>query len=133
MSRRFRDKRPLDGRPLEEAFSDYEAMEPTEGERQTRKPAKATIRSAGTKAQRDAATRIRKTAAPATERARKAIARARGKRSMGFELTSLAFRSGEAIPEEHSCDGADASAPLVWKDPPVQTKSFALIVEDPDA
>ena len=78
MKRALRDKgRTLEGRPLEQVFSDFEAMEPTEGERRTRKPAKATIRSADTKGQRDAATRARKTATPTTNHAKKSIARAK--------------------------------------------------------
>src|SRR5438552_6247269 len=77
MKKQLRDKRPIKGHPLEEVFADFEAMTPTEGERRTRKPAKATIASAGTKSQRDAATRARKTANPTTARAKKAIQRAR--------------------------------------------------------
>ena len=76
MKKQLRDKRPIKGHPLEEVFADFEALAPTEGERRTRKPAKATIASAGTKGQRDAATRARKTATPATPRARKTIERA---------------------------------------------------------
>ena len=77
MKKQLRDKRPIEGHPLEEAFADFEALAPAEGPRRTRKPAKATIASAGTKSQRDAATRARKTATPATPRAKKAIERAK--------------------------------------------------------
>jgi hypothetical protein len=79
MKKQLRDKRSIEGRPLEEVFSDFEALAPAEGERRTRKPAKATIASAGTKSQRDAATRARKVATPTTSRARKAIERAKVK------------------------------------------------------
>lgn len=34
---------------------------------------------------------------------------------------------------QYTCDGADRSPPLRWSDPPDQTKSFALIADDPDA
>ena len=77
MKRQLRDKRPIEGHPLEEVFADFEALAPAEGERRTRKPAKATIASAGTKSQRDAATRARKTATPTTPSARKTIERAK--------------------------------------------------------
>jgi hypothetical protein len=77
MKKQLRDKRPTEGRPLEEVFADFEALTPAEGERRTRKPAKATIASAGTKSQRDAATRARKTATPTTSHAKKAIARSK--------------------------------------------------------
>jgi Raf kinase inhibitor-like YbhB/YbcL family protein len=49
------------------------------------------------------------------------------------ELTSDAFQDGQAIPQQYSCDGADQSPPLRWGEPPAGTKSFALIVDDPDA
>lgn len=48
-------------------------------------------------------------------------------------LTSSAFSEGQAIPVQHTCDGANQSPPLSWGDPPQGTKSFALIVDDPDA
>ena len=52
---------------------------------------------------------------------------------MAFELTSPAFASGEHIPPRYTCDGEDISPPLKWSDPPENTKSFALIADDPDA
>ena len=52
---------------------------------------------------------------------------------MPFEVTSPAFAPGEAIPGKYTCDGQDASPPLVWSDPPQGTQSFALIADDPDA
>jgi Raf kinase inhibitor-like YbhB/YbcL family protein len=48
-------------------------------------------------------------------------------------LTSAAFRDGESIPIRHTCDGEDLSPPLEWTGTPVETRSFALICEDPDA
>jgi Raf kinase inhibitor-like YbhB/YbcL family protein len=51
----------------------------------------------------------------------------------GLRLTSSAFRPGELIPARHACDGEDLSPPLTWSDPPHRTRTFALIVEDPDA
>jgi Raf kinase inhibitor-like YbhB/YbcL family protein len=48
-------------------------------------------------------------------------------------LTSTAFRHEAAIPARHTCQGEDLSPPLAWSDPPPGTKSFALIVDDPDA
>ena len=50
-----------------------------------------------------------------------------------IELTSTAFASGEPIPEKYTCDGEDVSPPLAWGDPPEDTRSFALIVDNPDA
>ena len=50
-----------------------------------------------------------------------------------FTLTSEAFANGEPIPRKYSCEGMDVSPPLNWMHAPPETKSFALIVEDPDA
>lgn len=50
-----------------------------------------------------------------------------------FELESPAFGDGEPIPRRFTCQGAEVSPPLVWKDPPEGTRSFALVVDDPDA
>jgi Raf kinase inhibitor-like YbhB/YbcL family protein len=50
-----------------------------------------------------------------------------------FTLHSPAFAPESAIPARHTCDGEDLSPELGWSDPPAGTKSFALIVDDPDA
>ncbi|HKK46577.1 MAG TPA: YbhB/YbcL family Raf kinase inhibitor-like protein [Balneolaceae bacterium] len=52
---------------------------------------------------------------------------------MALELKSTAFENGEFIPAKYSCDGTNVSPPLEWTDVPANTKSFALIVDDPDA
>ncbi len=50
-----------------------------------------------------------------------------------FGVTSPAFEPGQTIPVEYTCDGQSVSPPLRWTAPPAGTKSFALIVDDPDA
>lgn len=50
-----------------------------------------------------------------------------------FSLSSPAFEPDAPIPPQHTCDGDDLSPALRWTDPPAGTKSFALIVDDPDA
>jgi Raf kinase inhibitor-like YbhB/YbcL family protein len=52
---------------------------------------------------------------------------------MALKLTSPAFRAGSPIPVEHTCDGPDRSPPLAWSGAPAKTRSFALVVDDPDA
>ena len=52
---------------------------------------------------------------------------------MAFTLTSSAFAEGATIPDRHTCSGEELSPPLRWTDPPRGTRSFALIVDDPDA
>ncbi|MGZ2412231.1 Raf kinase inhibitor-like YbhB/YbcL family protein [Sphingomonas sp. F9_3S_D5_B_2] len=48
-------------------------------------------------------------------------------------LTSDAFKDGQPIPQVYSCDGANHSPAITWSDPPAATKSFALVIDDPDA
>ena len=48
-------------------------------------------------------------------------------------LTSAAFADHHPIPKKYTCEGADTSVPLAWSGAPAATKSFALIVDDPDA
>jgi Raf kinase inhibitor-like YbhB/YbcL family protein len=48
-------------------------------------------------------------------------------------LTSDAFRNGQPIPVQYTCDGADQTPALHWSDPPQGTRSFALVIDDPDA
>lgn len=50
-----------------------------------------------------------------------------------FTLTTPAFENGEKIPERFTCDGDDVSPRLDWSSPPEGTRSFALVLEDPDA
>jgi Raf kinase inhibitor-like YbhB/YbcL family protein len=52
---------------------------------------------------------------------------------MTFKLTSAAFADGGTIPKQFTCDGNDQPPPLTVSDPPDGTKSFALIMDDPDA
>ena len=52
---------------------------------------------------------------------------------MTLTLTSQAFRQNGEIPPQHTCQGADVSPPLAWSGVPANTKSLALIVDDPDA
>jgi hypothetical protein len=50
-----------------------------------------------------------------------------------FEIKSQAFQNNGSIPSRHACDGANLSPALSWTDPPAGTKSYALIMDDPDA
>jgi Raf kinase inhibitor-like YbhB/YbcL family protein len=50
-----------------------------------------------------------------------------------LSLTSEAFQNGQPIPTQYTCDGADQTPALHWSDPPAATKSFALVIDDPDA
>jgi Raf kinase inhibitor-like YbhB/YbcL family protein len=50
-----------------------------------------------------------------------------------FRLTSSSFKNGNLIPPQHTCEGKDRSPSLTWESAPAGTKSFVLIVDDPDA
>jgi Raf kinase inhibitor-like YbhB/YbcL family protein len=52
---------------------------------------------------------------------------------MGFQLTSTAFKEGQPIPRQHTCDGVNVSPPLEWSGAPPAAKTFAIICDDPDA
>lgn len=52
---------------------------------------------------------------------------------MAFTIQSSVFKSGETIPAQYTCKGVDISPPLSWSGAPENTKSFALICDDPDA
>jgi Raf kinase inhibitor-like YbhB/YbcL family protein len=48
-------------------------------------------------------------------------------------IASSAFKNGERIPSQHTCDGEDTSPPLSWSGFPNETRTFAILVDDPDA
>lgn len=55
-----------------------------------------------------------------------------------FELSSPDLKPDGAIDHKHvfkgfGCDGGNISPALIWKEPPAGTKSFAVMVHDPDA
>lgn len=52
---------------------------------------------------------------------------------MGIKITSSAFKEGENIPSRFTCDGANISPQLHWNSSSAEVKSYAIIVEDPDA
>jgi Raf kinase inhibitor-like YbhB/YbcL family protein len=52
---------------------------------------------------------------------------------MTFQLTSPAFTEGAKIPKKFTCDGDNLSPVLQWSAPPAGVKTYALIMDDPDA
>lgn len=53
--------------------------------------------------------------------------------SQTMRLTSTAFQHNTSIPSQYTCDGNDISPPLAISDVPSESKSLALIMDDPDA
>jgi Raf kinase inhibitor-like YbhB/YbcL family protein len=52
---------------------------------------------------------------------------------MALALESSAFTPMGEIPATYTCDGEDGAPPLRWSGAPPGTRSFVLIVDDPDA
>ena len=48
-------------------------------------------------------------------------------------LMSVSFEPHGEIPSRYTCEGDDISPPLAWTSGPEGTRSFVLIVDDPDA
>ena len=62
-----------------------------------------------------------------------AIASPALKAKAALEVSSPVLKSGQPIPDAYTNYGANTSPPLAWKGAPSATKSFALLLEDPDA
>lgn len=56
-----------------------------------------------------------------------------GGRTVSIAISSPSFAPGADIPKKHTCDAADVSPQLAWTGAPAGTRSFALIMDDPDA
>jgi len=50
-----------------------------------------------------------------------------------MKIISAAFKAGELLPSQYTCDGADVNPPLAFSAVPTGTKSLVLICSDPDA
>jgi len=50
-----------------------------------------------------------------------------------MKISSPEFEHNEMIPSQFTCDGEDINPTLIIEDIPPETKSLALIVDDPDA
>ena len=52
---------------------------------------------------------------------------------MAMSLSSSALKPNQRIPDRFSRDGENLSPPIAWHGAPGGTRSYALVVEDPDA
>jgi len=62
-----------------------------------------------------------------------AIVQPKGGPGQKLTLKSSAFTEGKTIPVKYTCDGKNISPEVQWSNVPDGTKSFALILDDPDA
>jgi Raf kinase inhibitor-like YbhB/YbcL family protein len=53
--------------------------------------------------------------------------------AMAMRLRSPAFEDGSTIPRKYTRDGENRSPPLEWSGAPPGTRSFLVVMEDPDA
>jgi len=51
----------------------------------------------------------------------------------GLKISSPVFENNGNIPAKYTCDGKDVNPPLLIENVPANTKSLALIMDDPDA
>jgi hypothetical protein len=58
---------------------------------------------------------------------------AHGQARTSFWVRSSSFSNGKSIPSRYTCDGANLSPQLEWQSAPAGTKSFAIVMDDPDA
>ena len=52
---------------------------------------------------------------------------------MALKLIIAAFPENATIPDKYGCTGENISPAVEWSGAPAKTRSFALIVDDPDA
>lgn len=50
-----------------------------------------------------------------------------------MKISSSVFQNNQMIPSKYTCDGENINPPLLVSDVPKETKSLALIMDDPDA
>lgn len=48
-------------------------------------------------------------------------------------VSSPGFNKDQGLPVQYTCQGEGVAPPLQWGNPPAQTKSIAVLVDDPDA
>jgi Raf kinase inhibitor-like YbhB/YbcL family protein len=61
------------------------------------------------------------------------INRAETRTSQHLKVISRTFGDGDTIPPEFSDYGRGTSFPLAWSEGPIGTRSYAVLLEDPDA
>ncbi len=52
---------------------------------------------------------------------------------MALQVRSPAFSDGSTIPAKYTCDGQNVAPPLEWSGAPNESRTVAVICDDPDA
>jgi Raf kinase inhibitor-like YbhB/YbcL family protein len=50
-----------------------------------------------------------------------------------IKVMSAAFKDGQPIPRQYTCNGVNVSPPLEWSGVPKSARTIAIIADDPDA
>lgn len=50
-----------------------------------------------------------------------------------IKVTSVAFKEGQPIPRQYTCNGVNVSPPIEWSGVPKAAKTIAVVADDPDA
>jgi hypothetical protein len=61
-----------------------------------------------------------------------AVSAASAQTPQTMTITSPTLKAGQPIPVDHTADGKNISPAIIWSNVPAGTKSFALIMDDPD-
>jgi hypothetical protein len=69
----------------------------------------------------------------ACQKVDKPMTNLKGDSVVKMTVKSSAFEEGAPIPAKYACDGPGVSPPLEWSGAPSGVKSFAILVDDPDA
>lgn len=52
---------------------------------------------------------------------------------MTFNIELTSAKHGEVLSQKFTCVGQDYSPEITWSEPPASTKSYIMVLEDPDA
>lgn len=53
--------------------------------------------------------------------------------AQSLTISSASFKANTSLAKQYTCDGADIAPAMAWSAAPANTKSFVLIMSDPDA
>ena len=54
-------------------------------------------------------------------------------RPQPLRISTAAFNAGDRIPKQYTCDGENIPPPVSFRNPPGNSRSLAVVLDDPDA